>query len=173
MKLSLSFVCSLLALSGALALFGFLFLKTGEAISATVADRAASAAAGQEESAQKTLQAFVADTAADQSELASYVADDTSVVGIIQTIEDAASREGVSVTIGAISVVPADWRYHETLSLSLSATGSFSALAAFSTDLESLPYASHPASVSFQTSSGKNWFASYTLDFLKQKGKSS
>jgi hypothetical protein len=150
-----------------------LFVKTGEAISATVADRSQSAAAGQEESAQKTLQAFVTDTAPAQSELASYVADDASVVGIIQTVEDAASREGISVTIGAIAVAPADWRYHETLSLSLSATGPFSALAAFSTDLESLPYASHLESVSLQSASGKNWFASYTLDFLKQKGKSS
>ncbi len=149
--------------------YGFLFVNISRDVSAAFADRASAAALGQEESLQKTVQQFVTDTAAERTELASYVATDGDVVTLIQEIESVAGRDNVSLSVGAIAAVPSDWHYHEPLDVSLSASGSFSALAAFAADLESLPQASRLSSITFEASRGGGWTATCTVEFLKEK----
>jgi hypothetical protein len=146
-----------------------LIIGTGSAITTAVSDREQGAAAGQEENASQLVQSFVSQTAPERTELESFVATDASVVSVIQEIEAAAAREGVKVTIGAISVVPdTSWRFHESLNIAVSSTGSFAGVTAFATALESLPHASHVAKMDFEATA-KEWYGTFTLDFLKEK----
>lgn len=164
-----AFIVSLALFVAALAAYGFLFVHIGSDVAAAAADRAAAAAAGQQEDLQKTVQSFVADTASARTALASYVVTDADVVSLIQELEDAAAQENVSFSVGTISTVSSGWQYHETLRISLVATGTFASLAAFSADLESLPQASHLAQISFEATEKHMWKAVATVEFVKAK----
>jgi Tfp pilus assembly protein PilO len=162
-------VFSLVFLVIAVAAYAFLSYETARALSSAASVHAQAASADAEGLYQQSISSFLSATASDRAALDAFVPADEDVPVVIQDVEDAAAREKVVATIGAVSVAPSDWQYHEPLEIKLSARGSFAALAAFATDLESLPQASHLSSFSAQSSGNGSWFASYTVDFVKEK----
>jgi hypothetical protein len=117
----------------------------------------------------QNVESFLSANAAAEDGIASFTATDAGVVGLIQKIDDAAKESHVSVSIDSVNVGAAAWNYHEPLTVSLSAKGSFQALVAFTSRLESLPDASRLVSVHAEASEGKSWFESVKLEFLKTK----
>ncbi len=111
---------------------------------------------------------FLSDTAAARAEIATFVANDAAVAGIIQSLEDEGKRGKVAVSVGSVTVVPDGWKQHELLRVELSAHGQFAALGNFATVLESLPFASRLETASFEVSD-KSWFSSFVLVFPKGK----
>ncbi|MBI3573565.1 hypothetical protein HY090_00760 [Candidatus Kaiserbacteria bacterium] len=158
-----------LFLAAAIGAYVFLSFRINEAAAHWAAARASAQALGQEGQFQKSVGALLKDTQFQRSELASFVATDSTLASLTQMIKEAAKREKISVAIGAISPAPSDWKYHEPLTVSLSARGSLAAIAAFATDLESLPVASHLSVMSLEVSDNRTWLASFTVDFVKEK----
>ena len=162
-------ILSFIICAAACAVYGYLLVGISNAAASASADKTSAAAAGQEESLQKTVQTFVANTASEQAALAGFVATDADVVTIIQDLENAAARENVSLTVGAIAAMPSTWQYHETLQVSVVATGSYTALAALAAELETLPYASHLSRVTFESGAPGSWRMTAVIEFLKTK----
>lgn len=163
--LILAAILAILMLSG----YVFLSIRIHSLLASAAAAREGAAAAGAAASLQQGIQDFLSATQAERTDLSAYVATDADVVSLIQEVQDVAKKEKVTATVGAIAVAPTDWKYHEPLEMSLSATGSLPALAAFATDLESLPQTSHLSAASFEASGKGVWFARFTVDFVKEK----
>ncbi len=164
---------SVIVLVAAIAGYVFLSVQIRQAASAASAATENVSATGKQESFQRSIWAFMQDTERERAELATFVAKDNDIVTLIETIENAAKREKVSATIGSVSVSAVDWKYHEPLEVSLSAQGSFAALAAFATDLESLPQASRLSRMTVEASDKNLWFGTFTVEFVKEKTQSS
>ena len=162
-----SFFSALALLIAAVAAFCFLTYEINRHIASTAQGKANLASLSGEQTYEQTVSSFLNDTAAPQAALASFVVSDSDVVSVIDTIEAAAKREKVAVTVDSVSVGQTTWKYHEPLDISLSAQGSFAALAAFATDLESLPQASRLVSVHAEASDGKVWFETFKMEFVK------
>ena len=160
---------SLALLVAALGVYGFLSFGISRAVGAASEARAAAASSGARALFRQNIAGFLGMTEESRTALATFVPADKDVPALIQEIEDAAKREKVSVTISQVSVGTADWKYFEPLEIKLSARGSFTAVAAFATDLESLPHPSRLSSFAAQSASGGSWFATYAVDFVKQK----
>lgn len=114
---------------------------------------------------------FLAESASAQNELANFVIKDADSVRVINAVEDAAKKQKLKATVGAVSIVPADWKYHERVRVVVSARGPFASLVSFTEMLELLPEASRVENVSLEASSGKEWFGTFTVDFIKEKPK--
>ncbi len=151
------------------AVYGWLSFETSLAISSASAASAEAATSGARALYAQSVSGLLRETADERSQLAAFVATDQSAPAIIQELGDAAKYEQVSATIGTVSVLASDWKQYEPLEIQLSARGSFAALAALATDLESLPQVSHLSSFTIQSSGNRVWFATYTVDFVKQK----
>lgn len=165
----LPLAAALLLLFFGITLYVFLCAEISRTVSVAAAARANASGAGQQELFQQSVQSFVNDTAVQRAELATFIAKDTDIVSLIDTIDNAAKREKVSVTIGAVNVVAGSWQHHEPLEVTLSAQGSFAQLAAFATDLESLPMASRLLSMNAEASENHLWFDTFVVQFVKEK----
>lgn len=119
--------------------------------------------------ALRRADALITETAAGRAELETFVVPDSDSVRLIDAVEAAAKREGVTVTIGSVAVLPASWTYHEPVRVTLSARGSLSALSRFASALETLPEASRLVTASFEASADRQWFATIVIDFIKEK----
>lgn len=169
MKRFTPLLLSLALLAAALGVYGFLSFHIARAVAAASDARAAAASSGAQALFHQSVATFLGATGESRAALATFVPADEDVPALIQEIESAAKREKVSVTISQVSVGTADWKYLEPLEIKLSARGSFAAVAAFATDLESLPQPSRLSSFTAQAASGGSWFATYAVSFIKQK----
>lgn len=164
---------ALLLLAAAVYGFAFLAAHTYAAAAAAAAAAESIATAGKQESFQQNVAAFMRGTESERAELGTFITKDRDVVSIIAAIEAAAKREKVSVEVSSIAVAPAPyWKYHEPLDVTLSAQGSFPALAAFATNLESLPWVSHLLTMTAGASDMHTWTSTFTLEFAKEKAAS-
>jgi len=155
--------------AGAVAALAFVLASVGGYIATASEAKAAVTSSSREESYNEAVASFLSDTADERSRLSSFIVNDAGVVAVIQEIDDAAKREKVSVTIDSVAVGASAWNYFDPLDVSVSATGSFAALSAFATDLESLPEASRLVSFHAEAAENKAWFGSYRVEFLKTK----
>lgn len=119
--------------------------------------------------ALKRADILIAETALNRAELATFIVSDSDSVRLIDTIEATAKRERVTATIGSVTVVPTEWTYHELVRVVFSARGSLTAMTRFASAIETLPEASRLANVSFEISDANIWFATFTVDFIKEK----
>ena len=160
---------SVLLLLAGIGVYLFLCVNIAQSVSTAATAQASASGTGEQELFQQSIQTFMQDTVSQRTELSGFVTKDTDVVSLINAIDAAAKREKVSVTIGSVSVLGTEWKYHEPLEVALSAQGSFSALALFATDLESLPTASHLSAMTADASTNHTWFDTFTVDFVKEK----
>lgn len=114
---------------------------------------------------------FLRESAGAHDELASFVIKDTDSIRVISAVEEAAKSQKLKSTIGGVSIVPTDWKYHERVRVVVSARGPFASLVSFTEILESLPEASRVENISLEASAGKEWFGTFTVDFIKEKSK--
>lgn len=119
--------------------------------------------------ALKRADTLIAETALTRAELATFVVSDADSVRLIDTVEATAKRERVTLTVGSVSVVPTEWTYHELVRVVFSARGSLSSMTRFTSAIETLPEASRLRDVSFEISDNNLWFATFTVDFIKEK----
>lgn len=119
--------------------------------------------------ALKRADVLITETALNRAELATFVVSDSDSVRLIDTIETTAKREHVTLTIGSVSVVPTEWTYHELVRVVFSARGSLTPMTRFVSAIETLPEASRLVNVSFEVSDTNLWFATFTVDFIKEK----
>ncbi len=161
-----------LALAGlaiGILLYVVLLFEIAHAVEVITEAKADAELAGLREEAGRAAALFMTETAEARAEIAGFVVDDENPVALIEAIEDAARRSGISVTIGSVSVIPGSWEYHEAVSVGMSARGAFSDLGAFVTRLESLPLASRVEDVSLESLGGGAWFGTFTVRFVKEK----
>ena len=82
--------------------------------------------AGLRDSLQRSQEIFVQETALERDEIETFVASDSGIVNIIETIEAAGRREKVLVTIGSVVVQsPPELKQHELVRITMSARGGF------------------------------------------------
>lgn len=169
MSRSASLFLSLVMLAAAIGLYAFLAWQTSEAAGAAATARAESAALSGTTLYQRSASAFLSQTVDGRNALSAFVAKDEDAPLLLSEIESAALREKATASVASVSVVPSKWSYYETLEIKISARGTLAALMAFSTDLESLPQASHLSAATFSASGTNQWVAAFTIDFLKTK----
>jgi hypothetical protein len=120
----------------------------------------------------RSQQIFLNETVESRTELATFVAHDSDIVHVIETIEAAGRREKVLVTIGSVVVDQKQaWNQHEVVRITMSGKGTFPALGAFATALETFPIASKLESFSVEPSGKNLWFGEYTLALVKEKAQ--
>lgn len=173
MNRSASLFLSLALLAAAIGLYAFLAWQASEAAAAAVSAKAESAALSATTLYRHSASAFLSQTADDRKSLSMFVAKDEDVPLLLSEIESAALREKATASVSSVSVVPSKWSYHETLEIKISARGTLAALMAFSTELESLPQASHLSAATFSASGANQWVAAFTVDFVKTKAATS
>lgn len=150
---------------------GYVFMLTSiqTAVDGIAVARAESQTAEDRERLAQTANVFIQDTAIARDELNTYVTTDADFVSAIETLENAGKREKVEVTIGSVSVKKITAKAHEVATVILSAKGSFSALTAFASALESLPLVSRVGTLSLESSADSGWFGTFSVDFVKRK----
>lgn len=118
----------------------------------------------------RSQEVFLEHAATELAAVNTYVADDADVVALIETIEDTARREGVSVTISSVDTTDeGGWGFHEGVIIRFSSAGTFGNMARFIAALEALPRASTLQNAALEVSSGGTWFASLSVMFVKVK----
>lgn len=122
-----------------------------------------------QEAEARAAQLFTSDTSSLQSELDAFVAHDTDIVAVIDSIEATAKREKITLAIAAVAVgSQSKWKRHEPVNVTMTANGSFSVLAAFITALETLPRAARVENFAIETI-GTGWFGTLQISFVKEK----
>lgn len=169
MKYIFPVLAALLFLSAAVGGYWYVHTMMRVSMDAEATARAEGAQAEEREKFARTARTFLDGIRAERTELSSYVATDADFVAIIETIEAAALRERVSVSVGSVSVQPESSKFHERVALELSATGSFANITMFASALETLPFASRVTSVALEQSLDRTWFSRITMDVLKRK----
>ena len=118
----------------------------------------------------RSQQIFLENAAAELATLNAYVADDTEVVALIETIEDTARAEGVSMSISSVNTTEeSGWGFHEGITINFSSSGTFGDMVRFVAALEALHRASVLKGASLEVSSGGTWFGSFSFMFVKVK----
>ncbi len=158
-----------LLLLGAVCLYVFLVEDIASSMTAIAAAKESALQVGAEADIAHGTDIFMADTAAEQTELETFVVKDSESVRIVNAIDDAATRAHVTPTIGSVSVLPTSWQYHEPVEVVVSAKGSAAALTSFATLLQSLPEASELKTMSLEASTNNSWFGKFIVDFVKEK----
>ncbi|HEY4473790.1 MAG TPA: hypothetical protein VI957_01340, partial [Candidatus Paceibacterota bacterium] len=93
---------------------------------------------------------------------------DDDIVAVIETIELAAKREKVELSIASVDVETGAWKRHEPVRAVMTAAGSFASLAAFATALETLPRIARVEKFGMETV-GKELFGTFEISFVKEK----
>jgi len=166
-----SLISATLLLVGTATLYTLFFFYIQGQIAIAAQARLDASGIEQQDQFQSSVASLLRNTDADRTELSSYVSNDSNIVNVIQSIEDRATLDHVTTKIISVAVGAAKWKYHEPLTITFSAEGTFSALTAFATDMESFPQASHLAKINAQVSTNHLWTATVTLEFLKEKAQ--
>lgn len=169
MKNILPLILAVLVLVAALAGYWYLLSAVRSAMDVGATARAEGSAAEEREKFARTAETFLAGLSAEQTELETLVARDEDFVSVIEMVEATALREGVKATIGSVSVEKQGAQFHETVSVSASARGSFKNVASFISALETLPFASRVVAVNLETSTDESWFGTVTIEIVKRK----
>lgn len=117
----------------------------------------------------RALEEFIERVRPLKTSLDAYVVGADDIVSAIELVEETARREGVNLSLSAVTIVSDDeWEYHEGIEVSLTAIGTFSNLAAFAAALESLPRAARIDEVHIEASVEESWFGRFTVVFIKE-----
>lgn len=162
-------ILSLVFLIVAICAYTFLSFETAAAISLASLDRGEATVSSAQGLYAESVLGLLKETAEDRIALAAFVPTDQTAPGIIQELQDAATREKLSATVGSVAVLQSSWNAFEPLEVKLSSRGGLAALVSLATDLESLPQVSHLSSFSVQSTGNHTWFATYAVDFVKVK----
>lgn len=117
----------------------------------------------------QSAQAFLADTSDLRVVLDRAVVGRDEIVPVIELLENAARREGVSLSLSNVSVAGEAWQYHERLALSFSAQGTFHEITRFIGALEALPRVARLESGALESAGGREWFGTFIVSFVKEK----
>jgi len=169
MKHLIGIILALILFVAAVGGYVYLHQEVRASMDAEATARAEGAAAEERERHARAARSFLSGVAAEQTELATYVATDADFLAVIETIEAAARREKVTLAIGSVSVGEEESKYHEQVAVVLSAEGTFANVARFASALETLPFASKLVSASFEKATGKSWFLKARILFVKRK----
>lgn len=169
MKKFTTLIVAFIFLTVALACFVFMQVRISGFVATLAEARESSFSTEARDQALRRADALIAQTASSNAELAGFVVPDSNSVRIIEAIENTAKRERVTATIGSVSVMPASWTYHEPVRVTFSVRGSLAAITRFASLLETLPEASRLVSASFEVSDNNAWFATFVVDFIKEK----
>ena len=132
--------CSGLIFLLACGLWIFLLLSTTHAEQASTALDTNAANDRAEEATLFSDAAVARDAVAPSTELSSLFASSSAVASVVETVEKSGTALGLTVSINSISTDPAATTSLSTLSMSVSASGSWNDILAFAATLESLPY---------------------------------
>ena len=159
-------VCAVLLAGG----YAFMLIDINDNVARSAAAEGGAESLSIRDAAARSLELFLSRSAAERAALNAFIVPDEDVVAVIELLEDAARRTGVSIAISTIAAAPRDgWSAHEAVEVSFSATGTFVKLARFSALLEALPLASRLESVSLETSAEGAWFGSFSMFFIKER----
>ncbi len=169
MKKFTPLLIGLILLVGALGCYVYLSMRISGFVTTIGKAKESSFSSDARDQALRRADVLIAETASSNTELATFIVPDSDSVRLIDAIEATAKREGVQATIGSVSVLPASWTYHEPVRVIFSARGSLGALSHFASAIETLPEASRLVTASFEASDNKMWFATFAVDFIKEK----
>ena len=167
MKFALSAI-ALLFCAAAVMGYAFVLGEISFSLSTIATMRGQVAAVERQETHVRTAELFTAETGALQGELDGFIAHDDDIVAVIETIELAAKREKVELSIASVDVETGAWKRHEPVRAVMTAAGSFASLAAFATALETLPRIARVEKFGMETV-GKVWFGTFEISFVKEK----
>lgn len=163
--LLIAFAC----LAAAVACYVFVNIQISGFIGTLAKAKESSFSTDARDQALRRADALIAQTASSNAELATFVVPDSDSVRLIEAVEDTAKRERVSATIGSVSVVSSNWTYHEPVRVTFSVRGSLAAITRFASALETRPEASRLVSASLEAADSGAWFATFVIDFIKEK----
>jgi len=170
MKNTATLIFAIAVFLGSLGGYVFLMMRINTSVDNIAAAKVSIDSIGKREQFAKTANIFLADTGNEKQTLARFVIDDQKIIDVIETIETTARREKVDASISSVTLQnEQDWKNHETVRIVINGEGTYAALAAFSSALETLPFASRLESVSFEHVSGHSWFGGYTVVLVKEK----
>lgn len=169
MKHYISLAVALLIFLGACAGYGYLWLQVSDTADRLASTSAEGTQALAREDFTRAAETTLANLADQRRTFSAYVASDANFVSVINLIEAAGRREKADTTIGSVSVVTGGGTYNDLVTVSLSAEGPFTNVAAFLASLETLPFASRVDEISMQASGDKTWFATARLTVIKKK----
>lgn len=149
--------------------FVFVFVRIGYFVSVSSSAKEAVVSSTLRMQALQGSRVFLEQTESLRAELRNVLIQTDNSVRLIETVEDAALRARVKVSVGSVSELPTNWQYHESIRVTASGRGTLTALGRFSKELEALPEASRIHSVSLQISSDNTWFGTFVVDFVKEQ----
>lgn len=150
--------------------YAFLMTRINTSIDSIATTKVRIDSVGRREGLAKTAEFFIADTESDREELARFVVDDQGVIEVIETIEAAARREKIDASISSVTIQANEgWQSHELVRVAVNGKGKYTALAAFASALETLPFAARLESVSLENISDRTWSGGYTVVLVKEK----
>jgi hypothetical protein len=115
----------------------------------------------------KAAAQFLAETTAERNAVQFFITPADGTAQSIELVENAAKLAGVQASVGAATIAPLG-TYHERLTVTVSAEGTFAGQARFATVLESLPRGASLTDVTLSATQ-KGWFGTYIVSFIKQK----
>jgi hypothetical protein len=151
--------------------YWFMLQNISVGVNQIAAARSEAEAANGREQFARAASSFLSDTALEREELETFVVQDADVVAAIETIEASAKREKITASVSSVNVNGKGQQFHEIVTMTVSARGSFAALNAFAASLESLPFASRVLSLSLEESAERSWFLSANVEFVKRKSQ--
>ena len=168
MKHLFPLIIGILFVAAAAAGYWFMHRNISQGVDEIAAARAEADAAGGREQFARAAGAFLSDTAIEREELNTFVVQDEDFVAAIETIEASAKREKVTATVASVNVNSKTNQFHEVITMTVSARGSFAALTAFAASLESLPFASRVLTLSLEETAERVWFLNTSVEFIKR-----
>ncbi|MBY0539609.1 hypothetical protein K2P56_04240 [Patescibacteria group bacterium] len=171
MKHLIFLVISVIIFLAAVGGYWFMLQNISLGVNQIAAARAEADAANGREQFARAASSFLSDTSLEREELETFVVQDADVVAAIETIEASAKREKITASVSSVNVNTKGQQFHEIVTMTVSARGSFAALNAFASSLESLPFASRILSLSLEESAERSWFLSASLEFVKRKAQ--
>jgi hypothetical protein len=115
----------------------------------------------------KAAAQFLAETAAERSAVQFFTIPPDGTAQALELVENAATLAGVKATVGDAEIASLG-SYHEGVSVTVSAEGTYAGQARFATVLESLPRGATLSSVTLSATE-KGWYGTYLVSFIKQK----
>ena len=171
MKHIVFLIISLAIFAAAVGGYWFMHQNISSGVNQIAAARAEADAANGREQFARAASSFLSDTSLEREELETFVVQDADVVAAIETIEASAKREKITASVSSVNVNSKGQQFHEIVTMTVSARGSFAALNAFAASLESLPFASRVLSLTLEESAERSWFLTASLEFVKRKAQ--